>query len=332
MTITNKRVIITGAAGQDGLLLGRMLAKSQNIVLGIVISESQRELARTYNPDQEVITCNSLDSSEIEKILVDFAPDFVFHLGAKSSVADSWRLSKETLETNIFVTLNWLNALKKLKLFETRFYNASSSEMFGLPEESPQNEKTLLHPRSPYGVSKVAAHHLVINFRESYGQFASTGILFNHESPLRTPNFVTKKISQGVAAIGLDKSKSITLGNLNISRDWGWAPDYVEGMMKIANYSEPDDFVLATGVSHTLEELLSVAFEVIGVRDWSSFVKIDQTFYRPADVVDLVGDSSKAHKILSWQTPTNFKTIVENMVEYDLQVQSDVTTPMWQLN
>jgi GDPmannose 4,6-dehydratase len=273
-----------------------------------------------------------LDSSEIEKILVDFAPDFVFHLGAKSSVADSWRLSKETLETNIFVTLNWLNALKKLKLFETRFYNASSSEMFGLPEESPQNEKTLLHPRSPYGVSKVAAHHLVINFRESYGQFASTGILFNHESPLRTPNFVTKKISQGVAAIGLDKSKSITLGNLNISRDWGWAPDYVEGMMKIANYSEPDDFVLATGVSHTLEELLSVAFEVIGVRDWSSFVKIDQTFYRPADVVDLVGDSSKAHKILSWQTPTNFKTIVENMVEYDLQVQSDVTTPMWQLN
>jgi GDPmannose 4,6-dehydratase len=323
------RAIITGAAGQDGLILGQLL--SENEVTGIVTSETQRKLVNAYNPNLAVKIMDSLDVAEIERLLIDFSPDHIFHLGAKSSVSDSWQKSKETLEANIFVTLNWLNALKNLKLFETRFYHASSSEMFGLPDSYPQNEKTLLHPRSPYGVSKVAAHHLVINYRESYGQFASTGILFNHESPLRSSNFVTRKITQGVAAISLGKIKSITLGNLEVSRDWGWAPDYCSGMIKIVSHEQPDDFVLSSGVSHSLKDFLGKAFAVVGIDNWEKYVKIDQNLFRPADVVALIGDSTKARESLNWQTPTNFETLIENMVEYDLKSQADPTTPIWKL-
>ena len=325
------RAIITGAAGQDGLILGQLLSENENEVTGIVTSESQRNLVLAYNPNLEVNVMDSLDISDIERLLIDFSPDYIFHLGAKSSVSDSWQKSKETLEANIFVTLNWLNALKNLKLFDTRFYHASSSEMFGLPDSYPQNEKTLLHPRSPYGVSKVAAHHLVVNYRESYGQYASTGILFNHESPLRPSNFVTRKITQGVAAISLGKIKTITLGNLEVSRDWGWAPDYCSGMIKILSHTQPDDFVLSSGVSHSLKDFLETAFAVVGIENWQEFVKIDKELFRPADVVALVGDSTKAREILNWQTPTNFETLIKNMVDYDLKSQSDSTTPIWKL-
>jgi GDPmannose 4,6-dehydratase len=325
------RAIITGAAGQDGLILGQLLSENENNVTGIVISESQRSLVHAYNSNSQVKVMDSLSISEIERLLIDFSPDYIFHLGAKSSVSDSWEKSKETLEANIFVTLNWLNALKNLKLFDTRFYHASSSEMFGLPDSYPQNEKTLLHPRSPYGVSKVAAHHLVINYRESYGQFASTGILFNHESPLRASNFVTRKITQGVAAISLGKIKSISLGNLEVSRDWGWAPDYCSGMIKILSHAQPDDFVLSSGVSHSLKDFLEKAFAVVGIDHWEKYVKIDKDLFRPADVVALIGDSTKARENLNWQTPTDFETLIKNMVEYDLKSQADPTTPIWKL-
>jgi GDPmannose 4,6-dehydratase len=201
--------------------------------------------------------------------------------------------------------------------------------MFGLPHSSPQNEETLLHPRSPYGVSKVAAHHLVINYRESYGQFASTGILFNHESPLRNPKFVTRKITQGVASINLKKTNSISLGNLDIARDWGWAPDYVAGMISIADHSQPDDFVLSSGVSHSLRDFLILAFSFVGITNWEKYVNIDSDLYRPADVVTLIGDSEKARKILHWRNSIDFQTLVKNMVDYDLKVQSNKTTPMW---
>lgn len=325
------RVIITGAAGQDGLILGQLTSKAENEVTGIVISESQKNFVQTYNPKLQVKVMDSSNVSDIEKLLIDFSPDHIFHLAAKSSVSDSWQKSKETLEANIFVTLNWLNALKNLKLFDTRFFHASSSEMFGLPDSYPQNEKTLLHPRSPYGVSKVAAHHLVVNYRESYGQFASTGILFNHESPLRSPNFVTRKITQAVAAISLGKIKSITLGNLDVSRDWGWAPDYCSGMIKVASHSQADDFVLSSGVSHSLRDFLKEAFTIVGIDNWEDYVESDKDLFRPADVVALVGDSAKAREILNWQTPTNFESLVKDMVEYDLKCQSDSTTPIWKL-
>jgi GDPmannose 4,6-dehydratase len=327
--IKNKRVIVTGAAGQDGLILGHILNQHENEVLGIVVSESQKNFVKSYNPKLQLLVSDSSDVSKIERVIIDFLPDFIFHLGAKSSVSESWGKSRETLEANIFVTLNWLNALKNLKLFDTRFFHASSSEMFGLPESFPQSEKTLLHPRSPYGVSKVAAHHLVINYRESYGQFASTGILFNHESPLRTPNFVTRKITQGVAAISLGKMDRISLGNLDVSRDWGWAPDYVLGMIKILSHKQPDDFVLSSGVSHSLKEFLKQAFVNVGIVDWEKFVKIDKDLFRPADVVALVGDSTKAKNELKWQTQVDFEKLIENMVAFDIKFLTDGSTPIW---
>jgi GDPmannose 4,6-dehydratase len=211
---------------------------------------------------------------------------------------------------------------------EVRFYQASSSEMFGLPKESPQNEKTLLHPRSPYGVSKVAAHHLVVNYRESYGFFASTGILFNHESPLRSPSFVTRKITKGVASIAKGLSDSITLGNLEVSRDWGWAPDYVEGMISILEHDQPDDFVLATGVSRSLKEFMSTAFNAIGVSDWEAKVKSDDSLFRPAEVVSVVGDASKARRILGWQPSESFEGMVKKMVQFDLDLMENKTAAM----
>jgi GDPmannose 4,6-dehydratase len=247
-------------------------------------------------------------------------PDQIYHLSAKSSVANSWSDSENTLQTNIFHTLHWLNALNELKMHSTRFYHASSSEMFGLPKSHPQTEETLLHPRSPYGVSKVAAHHLVVNYRESFGQFASTGILFNHESPLRDIKFVTRKISRGVAQIARGKADSLTLGNINISRDWGWAPDYVDGMISILNHETPDDFILSTGKSHTLKEFVTTAFQSVGIEKWEKCLNIDPALVRPADVISVVGDSNKARQMLKWSPTTSFESMVKRMVDFDLEL------------
>jgi len=313
------RVIITGAAGQDGLILGLKLARAGHLVFGIVRDENQKALVTKYN--HSVVT-SVLDSSsliEIKRYLEEVQPDQIYHLSAKSSVANSWFDSENTLDTNIFHTLNWLNALNDLKMHTTRFYHAASSEMFGLPKVFPQTEETLLHPRSPYGVSKVAAHHLVVNFRESFGQFASSGILFNHESPLRKTSFVTRKITKGVAQIARGLSDSIALGNLDISRDWGWAPDYVEGMISILNHDSPDDFILATGKSHTLKDFLSIAFQMIGVSQWETYVRFESSLNRPAEVISVVGDSSKARDTLGWKPETNFEGIIKHMLDFDLE-------------
>jgi GDPmannose 4,6-dehydratase len=327
---TSKRIIITGAAGQDGLILGLKLAKAGHQVIGIVRSEEQRTFLGLYNPSIQV---EMLDSST-QKSVIDFLeraqPEQIYHLSAKSSVANSWSDSENTLQTNIFYTLNWLNALNQLKMHSTRFYHASSSEMFGLPKTHPQNEETLLHPRSPYGVSKVAAHHLVVNYRESFGQFASTGILFNHESPLRDSKFVTRKITSGVARIARGKADSITLGNLDISRDWGWAPDYVDGMISILNHSSPDDFILATGRSHTLREFVRTAFACIGIPEWENFLQIDPSLSRPADVISVIGDATKAHKTLGWAPTTTFEVMIKAMVDFDLEIlDSDTPERIW---
>ena len=314
------RIIITGAAGQDGLILGLKLARAGHRVSGIVRDEEQETLLKEYNPSVTTSVLNSASLNEIKRYLEEVQPDQIYHLSEKSSVAKSWQDSENTLYTNVFHTLNWLNALNDLKMHSTRFYHAASSEMFGLPKVVPQTEETLLHPRSPYGVSKVAAHHLVVNFRESFGQFASSGILFNHESPLPKTSFVTRKITSGVAQIARGLSDSITLGNLDISRDWGWAPDYVEGMISILNHETPDDFILATGNSHTLKEFLSIAFQMIGISQWETYVRFESSLNRPAEVISVVGDSSKARETLGWKPVTNFEGVIKQMLDFDLEL------------
>ncbi len=325
---TQKKAVITGAAGQDGLILGIKLVNRGLQVHGVVKNQDQFETVTRMNPRMSVSILDSSNPTTVTNFLEIQAPDYIYHLSARSSVANSWEESEQTMQVNVFHTLNWLNGIKKLGMKDVRLYHASSSEMFGLPKEHPQNENTLLHPRSPYGVSKVAAHHLIVNYRESYGLFASTGILFNHESPLRNPSFVTRKISKGVAAIAKGLSDSITLGNMAVSRDWGWAPDYVEGMISILEHDEPDDFVLATGISRSLSDFISTAFNAIGVSDWETMVKSDQSLFRPAEVVSVVGDSSKARGILGWQPIETFDGMVRNMVKFDLDLIENKTTPM----
>jgi len=328
----SKRIVITGAAGQDGLILGLKLAKAGHQIVGIVRNADQKKFLENYNLQIQAETLDSSTLKPVRDFLERVQPDQIFHLSAKSSVANSWSDSENTLQTNIFHTLNWLNALNELKMHSTRFYHASSSEMFGLPKSYPQTEKTLLHPRSPYGVSKVAAHHLVVNYRESFGQFASTGILFNHESPLRDLKFVTRKITNGVAKIARGKADSLTLGNLDISRDWGWAPDYVDGMISILNHNSPDDFILATGKSHTLKEFVRTAFASVGITEWEKYLLIDSSLSRPADVISVVGDATKANQILGWAPTTTFDVMVKAMVDFDLGViESGITHEFWKL-
>ena len=315
-----KRIVITGAAGQDGLILGLKLVAAGHQVIGIVKGGDQKAFLESYNPKVKVEILDSSTLASVRDFLEKNQPDQIYHLSAKSSVANSWNDSENTLQTNIFHTLNWLNALNELNMHSTRFYHASSSEMFGLPKSYPQTEETLLHPRSPYGVSKVAAHHLVVNYRESFGQFASTGILFNHESPLRDIKFVTRKISRRVAEIARGKGDSLTLGNIDISRDWGWAPDYVDGMISILDHNSPDDFILATGKSHTLSEFVSTAFQSAGVKNWEKFLTIDPALVRPADVISVVGDPSKAKEMLKWSPRVSFDSMVKRMVDFDLKL------------
>ena len=318
-----KRIVITGAAGQDGLILGLKLVAAGHQVIGIVRSAEQQSFLQSYNPKVKAEILDSSTLTSVREFLERAQPDQIYHLSAKSSVANSWSDSENTLQTNIFHTLNWLNALNELKMHSTRFYHASSSEMFGLPKSHPQIEETLLHPRSPYGVSKVAAHHLVVNYRESFGQFASTGILFNHESPLRDIKFVTRKITQAVAEIARGKRDSLTLGNIEISRDWGWAPDYVDGMISILEHDSPDDFILATCESHTLKEFVAMAFQSVGIEDWATYLTTDSALVRPADVISVVGNSSKARQMLDWSPAVSFESMVKRMVDFDLELIDD---------
>jgi GDPmannose 4,6-dehydratase len=328
--ITKKRIVITGAAGQDGLILGVKLMKLGHQVIGIVKNQEQKLFLENYNSGISVEILDSSNLKSVLEFLERISPHRIYHLSAKSSVANSWGDSENTLRTNIFYTLNWLNALNDLKLHATRFYHASSSEMFGLPRSYPQTEETLLHPRSPYGVSKVAAHHLVVNYRESFGQFASTGILFNHESPLRDSKFVTRKISQGVAKIARGKANSLTLGNIEISRDWGWAPDYVEGMISILEHEAPEDFILATGTSHTLKEFVATAFQSVGIENWEKYLIIDSSLVRPADVISVVGDSRKAQQILGWSPVKTFESMIQKMVDFDLElIDNGIEKMIW---
>ena len=315
--------LITGITGQDGLYLAELLLEKGYDVHGLIRGQNnpRRALVEDLVPDVTLHNGDLTDLSSLMRALSVSQPDEFYNLGAVSFVAYSWENARVTTE----VTGNGvLNALEAVRLYsgsdpaKVRFYQASSSEMFGKVQEVPQREKTLLWPRSPYGVAKVYGHYMTINYRESYGMHASSGILFNHESPRRGPEFVTRKVSMAVAAIALGLQDTITMGNLDAKRDWGFAGDYVEGMWRMLQQPEADDYVLSTGETHSIRDLLDAAFARVGIDDWSGHVEQDPRFMRPAEVDLLVGDASKARERLGWKPTVAFHELVEMMVDNDL--------------
>jgi GDPmannose 4,6-dehydratase len=320
------RALITGITGQDGLYLAELLLAKGYEVFGLVRGQNNPKIAlvREAVPEVHVLTGDLTDMSSLMGALAVARPDEVYNLGAISYVAYSWQNARITTDVTAAGVLNMLEAVR-LHCGDdprgVRFYQASSSEMFGKVQEVPQRETTLLWPRSPYGVAKVFGHYMTINYRESYGMHASSGILFNHESPRRGPEFVTRKVSRAVARISLGLQDELVLGNLEARRDWGFAGDYVEAMWRMLQQDEPDDYVVATGATHSIRDLLDAAFAHVGIDDWSHLVRTDPEFVRPAEVDLLVGDASKAREVLGWQPTVDFPALVAMMVEHDLAEQ-----------
>lgn len=267
--------------------------------------------------DIEFVSGDLLDQTSMTKIISDVQPDEVYNLAAQSFVPTSWQQPVLTGEFTAIGVTRVLEAIRAAKS-DARFYQASSSEMFGKVQAVPQSEDTSFYPRSPYGVAKVYGHWITVNYRESYDMFAVSGILFNHESPRRGKEFVTRKISDGVARIKLGLASELRLGNLEAKRDWGFAGDYVRAMWLMLQQEHPDDFVIATGRTHTVREFVRIAFESAGLGSYEPFVKIDQRFVRPAEVDLLVGDPAKAHRVLGWQPEVSFEDLVEMMVKADV--------------
>ncbi len=320
------RALITGITGQDGLYLGELLTAKGYEVFGTIrgFNNPGRTRVKAILPDVQLIDADLTDVSSLHRAL-DFAePTEVYNLGAISFVGNSWENASITTDVTAKGTLNLLEATRVhagSDLAAVRFYQASSSEMFGKAHEVPQTEQTVLWPRSPYGVAKVYAHYMTITYRESYGLHASSGILFNHESPRRGQEFVTRKISQSVARIALGLQDKLMLGNLDARRDWGFAGDYVEAMWLMLQQPEADDFIIATGQTHSIRDFLDVAFAAAGIDAWDRFVGIDPAFFRPAEVMNIVGDASKARRLLGWEPKVGFEEIVRMMVESDLAEQ-----------
>jgi GDPmannose 4,6-dehydratase len=320
------RALITGITGQDGLYLAELLLSKGYEVFGLIRGQNNPkfELVQRTVPGVQLLTGDLTDVSSLVRVLAIAQPDEVYNLGAISFVAYSWENASMTSDVTGKGVLNILEATRLYAgedLSKVRFYQASSSEMFGKVQQVPQREETLLWPRSPYGVAKVFGHYMTINYRESYGMHASSGVLFNHESPRRGPEFVTRKVSQAVARIKLGLQDEIVLGNLDAKRDWGFAGDYVEAMWLMLQQPEADDYVISTGETHSIEELLVVAFEAAGLDDWHRYVRQDPKFMRPAEVDLLIGDSSKAHSALGWKPKVSFKELITMMVENDLMEQ-----------
>ncbi|WP_435736716.1 GDP-mannose 4,6-dehydratase [Cellulosimicrobium sp. PMB13] len=322
------RALITGITGQDGLYLSELLLSKGYEVYGLIRGQNnpKLDLVRETVPDVKLVTGDLTDLSSLLRALQVAQPDEVYNLGAISFVAYSWE--NATLTSDV-TGKGVLNILEAVRLYsnddpsKVRFYQASSSEMFGKVQEVPQRESTLLWPRSPYGVAKVFGHYMTINYRESYGMHASSGILFNHESPRRGPEFVTRKVTQAVARIKLGLQDDLVLGNLDAKRDWGFAGDYVEAMWRMLQQPEADDYVVATGETHSIRDLLDHAFSHVGIEDWSGYVKQDPRFMRPAEVELLIGDPAKAHEKLGWERKVDFPGLVGMMVENDLREQSE---------
>ena len=316
--------LITGITGQDGLYLAELLVAKGYDVHGVIRGQNnpKRDLVSELLPSVRLHNGDLTDMSSLIRALRDSDPDEVYNLGAVSFVAYSWENAPLTTDVTAKGVLNILEAVRLHngdRREGIRFYQASSSEMFGKVQETPQHERTLLWPRSPYGVSKVFGHHMTINYRESYGLHASSGILFNHESPRRGPEFVTRKVSQAVARIKLGLQDELVLGNLDAERDWGFAGDYVEAMWLMLQQPVADDYVIATGETHSIRDFLDAAFGHVGIDDWSTYVRQDKAFMRPAEVDRLIGDASKARSVLGWKPRVSFPELVALMVDADLE-------------
>ena len=322
----SKKALVTGVTGQDGSYLAELLLEKGYEVHGLVRRSSSFNTWRIDDiRDRLTLHYGDLvDQNSLMRTLEAVAPDEVYNLAAQSHVKVSFEMPEYTTDVTAFGVLRVLDAARDIGL-KTRLYQAGSSEMFGLVQETPQTEKTPFHPRSPYAVSKVFGHWMAVNYRESYGLHVSNGILFNHESPRRGENFVTRKITMGVAAIKQGRQKELRLGNLDAKRDWGFAGDYVEAMWRMLQQEEPDDYVIATGETHSVREFCEEAFSYVGL-DWQEYVKVDQKYFRPAEVDLLLGDPSKSRRVLGWEPQVTFKELARMMVDADLEAEGQHPT------
>lgn len=320
----NKRALITGITGQDGRYLAKHLVALGYEVYGMVSGQNNKGISwlKENLPEVKLIEGDLRDISSIINCLNISDPSEVYNLGAISHVGLSWKQPELVGEITGLGVLRMLEAIKiytKNEMSKIRFYQASSSEMFGKVQETPQKETTRFYPRSPYGVAKCYGHNITVNYRESYGAFACSGILFNHESPLRGEEFVTKKVTKAVARIKLGKQDKLHLGNIEAKRDWGFAGDYVKAMHLMLQQENPDDYVIATGETHSIRELLDLAFARVGIEDWSNYVVYDKEFVRPAEVDLLLGDYSKAKEKFGWSPETSFVELINMMVDFDME-------------
>jgi GDPmannose 4,6-dehydratase len=330
--MTQKTALITGVTGQDGSYLAEFLLEKGYRVVGMVRRTSTVNFDRIKHiQDQiEIVQGDLLDQSSLMEIIRAYQPDEVYNLAAQSFVPTSFSQPVLTGEFTALGVTRLLEAIRHVKP-DARFYQASSSEMFGKVVEVPQRETTPFYPRSPYGVAKVYGHWITVNYRESYGMFACSGILFNHESPRRGLEFVTHKVTHAAARIKLGLQRELRLGNLEARRDWGYAGDYVRGMWLMLQQDQPDDYVLATGKTHSVRELCEVAFGHVGL-DWRDYVVVDPKHYRPAEVDLLIGDASKARRVLGWEPSVNFEQLVRMMVDADLQALQNQHVPLSEKN
>lgn len=311
------RALVTGITGQDGSYLAEFLLEKGYEVYGMVRRSSVENFNRIEHIRDKLkfVQADLLDQLSIIDAIKESRPDEIYNLGAMSFIPISWKQPVLTGEFTGLGVTRMLEAVRHMNK-NVKFYQASSSEMFGKVREIPQNEKTPFYPRSPYGVAKVYGHYMTVNYRESYDMFACSGILFNHESPRRGLEFVTKKVTYGTAKIKLGLADSLYLGNLDAKRDWGYAEDYIEAMWLMLQQNTPEDYVISTGETHSVKEWVETSFRCLDL-DWGKYVKIDKRFIRPVDVDLLVGDSSKAEKKLGWKTKVSFNELVKIMVEYD---------------
>lgn len=318
-----KIALITGILGQDGPYLAKLLIKKGYKVYGLVrrYSNPNFDNLEYLGIEKQInfIDGDLTDESSLYNAIKVARPDELYNLAAQSFVGGSWDQAKLTTEVNAIGVLYLLNAVKTFSP-STRFYQASTSEMFGLGHHNGcQDEDTPFHPRSPYGISKVYAYWMTVNFRESYNLFTCNGILFNHESPLRGIQFVTRKITDGVARIKLGLEKELRLGNLEPKRDWGFAGDYVEAMYLMLQQDKPDDYVIGSGQNHSVREFVELAFKYAGITDWQKYIKVDPRFLRPAEVPNLKAKADKSKKVLGWKPKVSFEELVKLMVEADIK-------------
>jgi GDPmannose 4,6-dehydratase len=327
---TVARAMITGITGQDGLYLAELLVSKGYDVFGVIRGQDnpKYDLVRTTVPEVTLLKTDITDLSGMIRAMETSEPDEVYNLAAISFVPYSWENPALTSDITAKGVLNVLEASRiwsDRRGQSVRFYQASSSEMFGRVQQVPQVETTMLWPRSPYGAAKAYGHHITVNYRESYGMHASSGILFNHESPRRGPEFVTRKVTRAAARIALGLQAELRLGNLEAERDWGYAGDFVDAMWRMLQQDIPDDYIIATGITHTIRELLDAAFSEVGINDWTEYVIQDPKYVRPAEVDKLVGDSSKARNKLGWMPTVGFAELIAMMVKSDLQEQEQLS-------